>query len=234
VWPRGSLNERSGNTFEQPQSQFVLSRVVTFDGVAGDWRASNPGADFQLATFTYDGGFHDRRERDFRGNARVVATTHDTRGLTGGVPADFSRPYLRTTRTYLTDSFFTKGLMTSEGFEGLDTGAPRTFAETSHSYALREVDTQRVLTSPATITETLPSLPRAAHDDPAPRRRQREHGDPEVYAELDRVMVMIVRATKPRVRSMTVEPGSRRRGSAAHLQLVAERVRVAISGGSPS
>jgi hypothetical protein len=29
-------NERSGNTFEQPQSQFVLSRVVTFDGVAGD------------------------------------------------------------------------------------------------------------------------------------------------------------------------------------------------------
>jgi hypothetical protein len=95
------------------------------------------------------------------------------------VPAEFSRPYLRTTRTYLTDSFFTKGLMTSEGFEGLDTGAPRTFAETSHSYALREVDTQRVLTSPATITETLSSLPRAAHDDPAPRRRQREHGDPD-------------------------------------------------------
>jgi len=150
--------QRAGNTFEQPQSQFVLSRVVTFDGVAGDWRASNPGADFQLATYTYEGGFHDRRERDFRGYARVVATTHDTRGLVGSVPPDFSRPYVRTTRTYLVDSFFTKGLLASEVFEGLDTGSPRTFAETRHSYALREVDTQNVLTSPSAVAETLSSV----------------------------------------------------------------------------
>lgn len=149
---------RVGNTFEQPESQFVLSRVVTFDGVVGDWRASNPGADFQLMTFAYEGGFHDRRERDFRGHARVVTTTHDTRGLVGGVPPDFSKPYVRTTRTYLTDSFFTKGLLVSERFEGLDTGSPRTFAETTQSYALREVDTQRVLEDPAAITETLSSV----------------------------------------------------------------------------
>jgi hypothetical protein len=27
-------------------------------------------------------------------------TVHDTRGLVGGVPDNFAKPYLRTTRTY--------------------------------------------------------------------------------------------------------------------------------------
>lgn len=146
---------RVGNTFEQPHSQFVLSRVVTFDGVAEDWSASNPGADFQLTTFRYDGGFYDRREREFYGYAQVESTVHDTRGLVGGVPEDFARPYLRTTRSYRNDSFFTKGLLVSERVEGLDTGAPRLFYETEQQYVLREVDTQQALTTPAALAETL-------------------------------------------------------------------------------
>jgi RHS repeat-associated protein len=149
---------RAGNTFEQPQSQFVLSRVTTFDGVPGDWSPLNPGADFQLVTYAYDGGFYDRREREFYGYAKVVSTTHDTRGLVGAVPDDFARPYRRTTRTYRNDSFFTRGLLSSELVEGLDTGAPRTFSRTENQYALREVDTQEVLTAPTAVAATLSSV----------------------------------------------------------------------------
>jgi RHS repeat-associated protein len=146
---------RAGNTFEQPHSQFVLSRVTTFDGVPGDWSPLDPGADFQLMTYAYDGGFYDRREREFYGYARVVSTAHDTRGLMGAVPDDFDKPYARTTRTYRNDSFFTKGLLSSEVVEGLDTGTPQTFARTDNQYALRDVGTQQVLTTPAAVAATL-------------------------------------------------------------------------------
>jgi len=149
---------RKGNTFEQPHNQFVLSRVTTFDGVSGDWSALNPGADFQYLTYAYDGGFYDRREREFYGYATVVSTVHDTRGLVGGVPDDFTRPYLRTTRTYRNDSYFSKGLLSSEVVEGLDTGAPQTFSQAENQYALREVDTQQVLTTPTALAETLSSV----------------------------------------------------------------------------
>lgn len=145
---------RQGNTFAQPRSQYVLSRVVTFDGVAGDWRPDNPGADFQLVTYSYDGGFYDRREREFYGYAKVVSTVHDTRGLTS-VPDGFTRPYVRTTRTYQNDSFFGKGLLTSEVMEGLDTGTPRAFSQTDNQYAFREVDSQQLLTTPAALAATL-------------------------------------------------------------------------------
>ncbi len=149
---------REGNTFEQPHSQFALSRVVTFDGVAGDWRSSNPGADFQLTTYTYEGGFYDRREREFYGYSKVVSTVHDTRGLTSGVPYDFDKPYLRTTHTYRNDNFFGKQLLLSEVVEGLDSGAPRTFSTTESRYTFREVDTQNALTTAAVLAETLSSV----------------------------------------------------------------------------
>ncbi|TMQ07935.1 MAG: hypothetical protein E6J91_34515, partial [Deltaproteobacteria bacterium] len=149
---------RAGNTFEQPHNQFVLSRVTTFDGVPGDWSPVNPGADLQRVTYAYDGGFYDRREREFYGYATVVSTTHDTRGLLGAVPDDFDKPYLRTTRTYRNDSFFSKGLMSLELVEGLDTGAPRTFSQTENQYALREVDTQQVLTTPTALAGMLSSV----------------------------------------------------------------------------
>lgn len=174
---------RAGNTFAQPHSQFVLSRVVTFDGVAGDWQPSSPGADFQLATYTYDGGFYDRRERDFYGYAVVVSTIHDTRGLTGGVPADFARPYVRTTRTYRNDSFFSKGLVASEVIEGLDTGSPRAFWQTENQYRLREVDTQQVLTTPDELAATLsPVFPELATTT---RRRSEGDASASVQTQVD-------------------------------------------------
>jgi RHS repeat-associated protein len=174
---------RAGNTFEQPHNQFVLSRVTTFDGVPGDWSSLNPGADFQLMTYAYDGGFYDRREREFYGYAKVVSTVHDTRGLVGAVPGDFAKPYLRTTRTYRNDSFFSRGLMSAEVVEGLDTGAPRTFSQTDNQYALREVDTQQVLTTPTAVAETLsPVFPELRT---TLRRRSEGDASASVQTEVD-------------------------------------------------
>lgn len=174
---------RAGNTFEQPHSQFVLSRVTTFDGVSGDWSPLNPGADFQLVTYAYDGGVYDRREREFYGYARVVSTVHDTRGLIGAVPDDFDRPYLRTTRTYRNDSFFTKGLLSSQVTEGLDTGAPRSFSQTENQYALREVDTQQVLATSTALAETLsPVFPELRA---TVRRRSEGDASASVQTEVD-------------------------------------------------
>lgn len=154
--------ERSGNTFEQPQSRWVLSRVVTFDGLADDYRASHPGADFQLKTFGYAGGFYDRFEREFYGYATVTSIEHDTRGISGslpgGVPATYGEPYVGTTRTYRNDSFFTHGLLTAEVVDGLDTGVPRRFTERLEQYALREVATGNELTDPAAIKTTLSAV----------------------------------------------------------------------------
>lgn len=173
---------REGNTFEQPRSQYALSRVATFDGVAGDWRASNPGADFQLVTYSYDGGFYDRREREFYGYAKVVTTVHDTRGLLA-VPDGFTKPYLRTTRTYQNDSLFSKGLLLSEVMEGLDTGAPRTFSQTENQYAFREVDSQQVLTTPAALAATLsPVFPELRK---MIRRRSEGDASASVQTEID-------------------------------------------------
>ncbi|TMQ18620.1 MAG: hypothetical protein E6J90_19740 [Deltaproteobacteria bacterium] len=157
--------------------------MVTFDGVAGDWRHSNPGADFQLMTYTYDGGFYDRREREFYGYAKVTSTMHDTRGLIGIVPDGFDKPYVRTTRTYQNNSFFAKGLLVSEVVEGLDTGAPRTFSRTENQYALREVDTQQVLTTPTALAETLSSVFPELRT--AIRRRSEGDASASVQAEVD-------------------------------------------------
>ena len=174
---------RAGNTFEQPHNQFVLSRVVTFDGVAGDWRPSNPGADFMLTTYTNDGGFYDCREREFYGYAKVVSTVHDTRGFASGVPDGFDRPYLRTTRTYLNDSYFGKQLPVSEVVEGLDTGAPRLFSTTENQYTFREVDTQQALATPAALAATLSSVFPELHT--TIRRRAEGDASASVQTEVD-------------------------------------------------
>ena len=58
--------DRSGNTYDQPQNRWVMSRVDLHDGFAGD------GADTQSKIFAYENGFWERREREFYGFARVI------------------------------------------------------------------------------------------------------------------------------------------------------------------
>jgi hypothetical protein len=63
---------RTGNTFEHPQSRWVLSSVEVRDGFPGD------GPDVQLTSFHYENGFYDRFEREFYGFRTVTAEEHDT------------------------------------------------------------------------------------------------------------------------------------------------------------
>src|SRR5690606_32617251 len=63
---------RRGNTYPQPHSQWVMSRVTVHDGHAGD------GADTHATAYAYAGGYYDRREREFYGYATVTERQLDT------------------------------------------------------------------------------------------------------------------------------------------------------------
>ena len=162
--------ERSGNTYEQPQSRWVLSRVTTHDGLSKDWRDQTPGADYTYSTYTYEDGFYDRFEREFYGYAKVTETEHNTTGLTAPPPANFDAAYRRTTRLYRNDSFFTKGLMKEEKVES---GTGQIYFHTLQQFQLREVLSRTILTDPI--------------DDPIPTRDTLEPVFPELIAVTRRV-----------------------------------------------
>lgn len=125
--PMGSRIEldytRDGNTYDQPQSRFVLSKVALYDGHAGD------GQDTQLTTYRYSGGVWDRLEREFRGYRTVVAEQRDPAG--DGV----SRV---TTTGYAVDSHYTRGLVTSTRIAD---GGGHLFTETVNTYQVRDLAT---------------------------------------------------------------------------------------------
>ena len=64
--------ERSKNTYEMPNSKFVLKSVETLGG------DSENGATKRLTTFEYEGGLYDRYDREFLGFAKVTTHQHDT------------------------------------------------------------------------------------------------------------------------------------------------------------
>jgi RHS repeat-associated protein len=115
---------RDGNTFDQPQSRWVLSRTTVVDGQPGD------GQDVQLTSYRYENGRHDRLEREFFGYGRVVTEQRD--------PGADDAVYRTVTNDYLTDSFYTRGLPARTRTAD-DSG--RMFLETRNTYQLRDVDT---------------------------------------------------------------------------------------------
>ena|SRR5437879_3224806 len=92
--------ERVGNTYDTPNSRFVLSRLTVFDGVVGN------GADNQLTTYKYENGFHNRFERDFYGFRRVTEEHRNT--------SSNDVLYRSMVREYLNDSYYRKGLLKRE------------------------------------------------------------------------------------------------------------------------
>jgi RHS repeat-associated protein len=117
--------QRDGNTYDLPQSRWVMSRVSVFDGVPGD------GVDTTLSTYRYEGGRHDRLEREFYGYARVVEEQRDA--------ANGEALYRSVTQVFRNDTWYTHGLLAEQS---LADAAGRRFTETLHTYLLRDVDTQ--------------------------------------------------------------------------------------------
>ncbi|MGX7826194.1 SpvB/TcaC N-terminal domain-containing protein [Actinokineospora sp. 24-640] len=118
---------RDGNTYDSPESRWVLSRTTVHDGHPGD------GQDVHLSTFRYAEGKHDRFEREFLGFGSVVTEQRD--------PAAADAVYRTSTQEFRTDSVHTRGLMTRSVTADAQ---GRRFLETVNTYQLREV-------APATV-----------------------------------------------------------------------------------
>jgi RHS repeat-associated protein len=129
---------RVGNTFNMPQSRFVLSRVNVFDGVPGN------GPDNQVTTYKYENGVYNRFERDFYGFDRVTDEHRDT--------AANEVLYRSMVREFLNDSYYRKGLLKRET---LVDAQGRPFTETENTYQLRDVGTAAAPADPASVAATL-------------------------------------------------------------------------------
>src|SRR6185436_14054687 len=92
--------DRDGNTYADPHSRFVLSKITTYDGVPGD------GVDTQVTTFRYENGAFNRLEREFYGYGRVIEEDRDA--------AHGEALYRSTLREYRTDSYYAKGVLVRE------------------------------------------------------------------------------------------------------------------------
>lgn len=116
--------ERKGNTYEMPQSKWVMNKVTVLDGYEGD------GVDTQMTTVDYADGYYDRRERDFLGFNTVTINEHDT--SQSGAPV-----YRSVTQTWLNDSVYERGLLTHTMMVDAD-GNP--YTETEKGYRFVNVD----------------------------------------------------------------------------------------------
>lgn len=116
--------ERSGNTAAQPDSRWVMSKVVIDDGHQGD------GQDKMVTTYRYEKGQHSRLEREFLGYGKVVAEQRNA--------GDGDAIYRTTTNEYRTDSYYAKGLRSRTLVAD---AAGRLFTESTYTYQLRDVTT---------------------------------------------------------------------------------------------
>ncbi|MFF0264376.1 SpvB/TcaC N-terminal domain-containing protein [Kribbella sp. NPDC004536] len=138
---------RDGNTADQPQSKWVLSKLTSTDGHPGD------GAEISETTYTYSGGVYDRKEREFRGYAQVAASQHNT--VATGDPV-----YRSTTTSYRTDSYYTKGLPVS--MVTVDASGHK-FTQTDTAYTVRDINNANGTADLNSTTATL--FPFASRSD---------------------------------------------------------------------
>ncbi|MBK8195482.1 MAG: hypothetical protein IPK76_20560 [Lewinellaceae bacterium] len=116
--------ERVGNTYDMPNSKWVMAGLTLDDGLHGD------GPDSVKTTFTYKKPQYDRRERDFYGFETVTTRQLDT--------DNNDNVYRTITQTYKNDNYYEKGLLISEIMYDQD-GKP--FTETVNTYELRDATT---------------------------------------------------------------------------------------------
>ena len=131
--------QRVGNTYRQPHSHWVMSRVEIDDG-----HHTNDGVDVQLTTFRYQDGYFNRQEREFYGYQTVIEEQRDS---TQG-----DALYRRITREYYNDSYYRKGLMYKETTTDAQ---QRKFVESEPAYVLQDIDANTIVTDLNHLTATV-------------------------------------------------------------------------------
>jgi RHS repeat-associated protein len=113
--------EREGNTYDMPDSRWVLSKVILFDG------QENNGVDEQVTSFMYEGGYYDRREREFFGFEKVV--TQYLESTDGPV-------YRKVVEKFDIGNYYKRGLLLQEITAD---GSGNKYVETDYTYELRDI-----------------------------------------------------------------------------------------------
>lgn len=114
--------ERVGNTYNIPQSKWVLKSVEVFDGATGD------GVDTMRYHYSYEGGYQERHEREFYGFKKVISNELNT--------ANGNIVYRSRVQQYLNTTFYNKGLLASEWIED-DNG--KKYTQTNYYYNITTV-----------------------------------------------------------------------------------------------
>jgi RHS repeat-associated protein len=134
---------RVGNTYELPNSMWILDSLHVFDGFAGD------GADHLVTTFDYEDGSYDRHNRDFYGFGKVITKTLNT-------ALQHTPVYKTVTQNYNNDNFYKKGLLLEEQLTDAD---GRKFIITRNKYELKDIHTGTTLISTEQNSETGNAFP---------------------------------------------------------------------------
>jgi RHS repeat-associated protein len=113
--------ERVGNTYDMPQSKWVLKSVEIYDGVPGD------GIDTVRSVFNYEGGVQDRHEREFYGFRKVTTRELNTPNNT---------VYRSHVQQFLNTNYYNKGLLVNDWMED---GQGRKYSQTNYLYEFREL-----------------------------------------------------------------------------------------------
>jgi RHS repeat-associated protein len=114
--------KRAGNTYDMPNSLWLMDSVKMTDGVSGD------SPDTVVTSFEYAGGMYDRNEREFYGFKTVKTKMHDRdKG---------NMVYRARTETFANNNFYEKGLLVDEF---LQDALGKKFNETLYKYEFRNV-----------------------------------------------------------------------------------------------
>lgn len=123
------LYERVGNTYDMPQSKYVLKSVVTNDGFTAD---NAFGPDVSKITVDYQNPYHSRRERTFYGFENVTINQIDTKQ--GGASSNIV--YRKTSQTFNNKNYYLKGALLNEKL--LDANN-KVWTEKNSTYSLRKI-----------------------------------------------------------------------------------------------
>ena len=130
--------DRTGNTYDLPQSRWVMSKVTT---EGGDKRN---GATRFATAFEYSDGYYDRKERDFFGFGEVKSTQLDTENS--------DSPYRTTAQKYDNRTYETRNLVTETT---IATSDGNLINKTENAYIKRSVhDSKSTFVAPSTTKTT--------------------------------------------------------------------------------